>query len=125
MGLDAMKMLFLIIALSLVGCASHSEIRSKGAAFSVTSIKNAKEVTACVADKWENAPFFSKFTGTINTGMAKNGFSVTAYGKNAFGTWPMLIAQIDETATGSVTAYYTTKPLAAESYYKEAVNNCQ
>jgi hypothetical protein len=114
-----------LIALVLVGCATPNEIRGKGAAFSVNSEKSARDVTGCIAGEWENAPFFSRFTGTVNTSISKGGYSITAYGKNASGTWPVLIAQIDETGSGSDISYFTTKPMVDESYYTDALQKCK
>lgn len=115
----------IIVLIALTGCATPNEVRSKGAALTVNSEKNAKDVTTCVADKWENAPFFSRFTGTVNTSIAKTGYSITAYGKNAFGSWPVLIAQVEESTSGCEISYFTTKPMVDESYYTTAIQECK
>lgn len=109
----------------LVGCTTTKDIKKNNPTVIAESNKYAKEVTSCIAYKWENAPFFSKLTGMVSTGITANGYSVIAYGKNWIGIWPVLISEIDETKTGSLVKYYTSRPLIDESHYTDAISTCK
>lgn len=91
----------LSVSVILSGCATPSELREKGPALVLKSRHDAKRVSACIADKWENAvPFFG--TQPVHLKLLKDGYSVAAGNEGT----SYLVDVRDSPDGGSTTNFY-------------------
>jgi hypothetical protein len=103
-----MNRIFLALVLILSGCATPAERRKQAPDLDLVSNKTAKEVTICIAEKWENTkPFMAFSSPPVNTNMRSNGFSITVTDINRMGSTSVIaLADIIETESSSNTKYY-------------------
>ena len=109
----------LIIAASMSGCATPTELRQRTPEFVISSKLDARRVAACISEKWENAlPLLG--TQPVNLKLTKNGYAV-AHGIEE----TIHLADIsDTTGGGSVTTYYKNRSGLIE-FFNPAVKACQ
>jgi hypothetical protein len=95
-------------------------MRTKGPALEVKSIHPAKQVAACIANRWENSGVFGT-TVPVTMRQAEEGYTVSSY--NASWGKTDLLADVNDVAGGSITRYY--KSIGATERFENAVKECQ
>lgn len=120
-----MKLLItLVVAMSLVGCATPADRRKQPPNIETSSKKSAKEVASCITEKWENVTSFGSGK-PINTNIKLNGYSIMITETAAAGntnTWALV--DVLENQSESTTKYYRDRGPGFGDYDK-AVTDCQ
>lgn len=106
--------------LSLCGCATPNQMRAGTPAADFSSTKAAKTVALCVAKRWENSGFGG--TPAVTFRPTESGF-IVAVRNEAIGS-TQLLADIDDSPTGSRTRYFKGAVLG-EGDFDMAVKECQ
>jgi hypothetical protein len=97
----------LFIAMSLAGCATPADRRKQPPNIETSSNKSAKEVTVCIADKWENFKSLGFPLPPVNTSIKANGYSVMVAGTSALGiSNTFILVDVLENQSGSTTKFY-------------------
>ena len=111
---------FVVFVLLIGGCTTPAELRQKGPILEQKSLRDAKNVAACIAEGWENA---GVYMAQVNMRIAKGGYSVAIRGE----TSTTLLADIADAPSGeSMTSLYSGLfNSAQERKFSEVVIRCQ
>lgn len=104
----------------LFGCSTPNQMREAAPAADFSSAKAAKTVALCVAQRWENSGIGG--TPSVTFRPTESGFMV-AIRNEAIGSI-QLLADIDDSPTGSRTRYFKGAVLG-EGAFDAAVKDCQ
>jgi hypothetical protein len=112
-----------LVAIVLVGCATKpNDLSQKPPAIKFVSLKSSKQIAECIVEKWQHIPF----TGPLLSGTTPKGHTVIQNANGGVGGDPAFIADINDTATGTETIFYTYHPFEnSSSYYRDSVKECQ
>ena len=116
---------FCALSVLFTGCASTSELRNNTPDLEVTSVKKAKDVGICIADRIEN---MSTTMDTMTARQTSNGYSVvvTQNMPGAFSSQKdtIIVVDINDTENGSRTLFYNNF-LAGGKKYFDIMRDCQ
>jgi len=104
----------------LCGCATPNQMREGTPAATFSSTRTAKTVALCVAKRWENSGYGG--TPSVAFRPTETGFTVAVRNESVGST--QLLADIDDTQTGSETRYFKGAVLG-EGAFDAAVKECQ
>lgn len=104
----------------LCGCATPNQMRESAPAATFSSTKTAKSIALCVAKRWENSGYGG--TPSVAFRLTETGFTVAVRNESVGST--QLLADIDDTHTGSETRYFKGVVLG-EGAFDAAVKECQ
>lgn len=104
----------------LCGCATPNQMREGASAAEFSSTKAAKTVALCVVRRWENSGFGG--TPSVMFRPTETGFMVAVRNETVGST--QLLADIDESPTGSRTRYFKGSVLG-EGAFDTAIRDCQ
>jgi hypothetical protein len=116
---------FCVLSVLLTGCATTSELRNNPPDLDVTSVKKAKDVGICIADRLEN---MSTTMDTMTARQTSNGYSVvvTQNMPGAFSSQKdtIIVVDINDAQNGSRTLFYNNF-LAGGKKYFDVMRDCQ
>ena len=112
--------LSILSVISLSGCVTTQNLRTKAALIDVTSTKTARVVAACITEAWERSGVFGLPMDVNNTILA-DGFSVVVKNQQVV----QLLADVRDNGTGSTTKFYKPGFVAATRKFQDAVKACQ
>lgn len=105
----------------LIGCASPADLRQRKPTIELESNQPAKKVAICIADRWENSGIFGS---SVPSNMRPTPEGYTLSCRDEFIGRTMLLVDVNDTSSGSITKYYKSAVLGAGSFDK-AVQDCQ
>lgn len=110
-----------LMATALSGCATPAEMRQRTPDLELKSTFPSKEVSTCIADRWENLSWVGG-TIPINMRPIEGGYTVS-WRNEAWGHTSLLV-DVKDIPEGSFTRYFKNAVLG-EGTFDEAVKNCQ
>ena len=112
--------LSVVSVITLSGCVTTQNLRTKAALIDVTSTKTARVVAACITEAWERSGVFGLPMDVDNTILA-DGFSVLVKNQQVV----QMLADVRDSGTGSTTKFYKPGFVAATGKFQDAVKTCQ
>lgn len=113
--------IILIAVAVLAACASASDLRSRSPDRTLTSTKNAKAVSGCLADKLE--VLFK--TMDVSARPTTSGYAVAVTGNISLGKDTPVLVDVDDTQTGSTSRLYTNNILSGGGSIIAIAEDCQ
>lgn len=110
----------LAFAIMLAGCSTPGELRNESAAQTFASVKDAKTVATCVIDGFEEV--FK--TAGVSGKPTETGYTVSVGVGVAFGKDTAVVVDIANTASGSITTFYS-KMLWGDGKVTKVLNKCR
>jgi hypothetical protein len=107
------RLALVVASTLLVSCATPESLRTQKPDLSLTSVKSAKEVATCIADKWEN--------DGINATMRETMVGYTI--KFVYEEILYFMADVSNSDSGSNTNFYVG--FVAYQSKKDIVRDCQ
>lgn len=118
--------LFLWLAtLLLFGCASPAEMRARAPLLELSSIRPSKPVAVCIADRWENTTYMNGPGLPITMRETTEGYTVIGIMQSMVQTWTGLLADINNSPSGSTTRYYKSAGMLSSGSFDNVVKECQ
>ena len=108
----------MLVAL-VTGCSSTSEIRQSAPIRTFSSVKSAKAIGVCIADRWEATPGGPKVTMRPT----ETGFMVAVYDFMNFNN-TMFAVEVDDQAGGAVGKLYKGAVLGGGKF-EAAIDSCK
>ena len=114
--------LAIFLPIATVSCATPGDVRSTPPIVETTSVKPAKVVAGCVADKFELS-----FRSGVNSRPTSKGYSVWKEDDlRIYGKITALVVDVDESPSGSTIRFYSKGALSsAMETAAKAVEECK
>ena len=109
-----------VFALSIVGCTSVGEIRTKQVIHSGVSKKIPANLAGCIADKLE-----AKKMPNVQARPTSNGYAVMRVDQNVYGPDYAFVVDLEGGASTKITAYSALPFAAGNQMIVDAIMSCE